>query len=189
MMDDFNALIRAGTEGAARGLPPQGLLVTSLNASAPVICLNVSLGDEADEAPGSCGCPLEVLGWRTRIRSVRSFEKLTGGGMTFLDREAVAIMEVVLPARFGGSPVDYQLEEIEAVAGGGGLVLRVHPRLGPRDESAVRETFLKGLAAGGPAAQVMGRQWAAEGFFVVRREAPVATASGKVPYLRRAPRV
>ncbi len=189
LMDDFNVLIRAGTEGPAGGLPPHGLLVTSLQASAPVVCLNVSLGDEAEEARGSCGCPLEALGWRIRMRDVRSFEKLTGGGMTFLDRDAVAILEVVLPAHFGGSPVDYQLEEIEAETGGAGLVLRVHPRLGPLEESAVRETFLRSLASGSQAVRVMGRQWQAEGFFVVRREAPAATASGKVPYLRRRPGV
>ncbi len=185
VMADFNALIRAGEAGPGRGLPASAWLVTSLNASAPVICLNVSLGDEADEVPGSCGCPLEALGWRARIRNIGSYEKLTGAGMTFPVRDAIAVLETVLPARFGGSPLDYQLEEIETEGAGAGLRLRVHPRLGSLDEGAVREAFLAALSGGSPALRVMGRQWAAEGFLSVRREAPEATGSGKVPGLRR----
>ena len=87
------------------------LLVTSLRATAPLVLLNVSLGDQAVVAARACGCPLEDLGWTTHLHTIRSYEKLTAGGMTFLDTDLVRVLEEVLPTRFGGGPTDYQLEE------------------------------------------------------------------------------
>ena len=41
------------------------------------------MGDEATFSDRSCGCPVEELGWRVHLHSIRSYEKLTGGGITF----------------------------------------------------------------------------------------------------------
>jgi hypothetical protein len=57
------------------------------------------------------------LGWTTHLRDIRSQEKLTAGGMTFLDTDLIRVLEEVLPARFGGAPTDYQLVEEEAEEG------------------------------------------------------------------------
>ena len=46
--------------------------------------LNVSLGDQAVMVQHACGCPLQTLGWDTHLYTIRSYEKLTGGGMTSL---------------------------------------------------------------------------------------------------------
>ena len=76
---------------------PGALLVTSLLSTAPIVLLNVSLGDRAELGARSCGCALEELGWHTHIHTVRSFEKLTAGGITFIDTDVVRVLEDVLP--------------------------------------------------------------------------------------------
>lgn len=59
------------------------------------------------------GCPLEDLGLTDHLRQVRSFSKLTGEGVTLIGSDVVHILEEVLPARYGGSPLDYQMMEVE----------------------------------------------------------------------------
>ena len=90
-------------------LPPRALLLSSLRASSPLVLLNVSLGDQAFVERRHCGCPLESMGWDLHLHTIRSFEKLTAGGMTFLGSDVIRVMEDVLPGRFGGGPADYQL--------------------------------------------------------------------------------
>jgi hypothetical protein len=51
--------------------------------------------------------------------------------MTFLDTDVIRVLEEELPARFGGTPTDYQLLEEEADDGQPRLQLLVHPRVGP----------------------------------------------------------
>jgi hypothetical protein len=136
--DDLHALIQPEADPSHPELPARALLLTSLRTSAPVILLNVSLGDRARMMRRRCGCPLEGHGWDRHLDGIRSFEKLTAGGMTFLDVDVAAVLETDLPARFGGGPADYQLLETERADGGPALVLRVHPRVGPLDEGAVR---------------------------------------------------
>jgi hypothetical protein len=58
----------------------------------------VALGDQAEVAQRACGCALEQLGWTTLLRHVRSFEKLTASGMTFLDADIIRVLDEVLPA-------------------------------------------------------------------------------------------
>ena len=47
----------------------------------------------------SCGCALDELGWGTHIHTIRSYEKLTAGGITFIDTDVVRVLEDILPAR------------------------------------------------------------------------------------------
>jgi len=182
LLSDLLATIQTGqrTGGPDRELPPGSLLISSLRPNAPFILLNVSLGDQARAIPGSCSCPLEKLGWSRRIRNVRSFERLTSDGMTFLDADILRILEEVLPDRFGGTMLDYQLVESEGPEGEARLTLRVHPDLGPLDPLAVRETFLRGLGEGSGAQRVMSLQWRSSGILAVERKAPAQARSGKI---------
>jgi hypothetical protein len=178
---DLHALIQAGTaEGPFR---PRALLVTSLRSTARVALLNVSLGDEAELGPRSCGCPLERLGWKRHLRAVRSFEKLNAGGIALLDTDVVKVLEETLPARFGGGPTDYQLVEEESAHGGPRLRLLVHPALGPLDEAAVAETFLTSIGEGSGIERLVELQWRQAGLPVVERRPPRAAASGKIHHL------
>jgi hypothetical protein len=183
LFDDLHAVIQPGEDSRASGLPPDAVLVTTLRRSAPFVLLNVSMGDRADMVRRACGCPLGGLGWSTHLHSIRSFEKLTVGGMTFLDADVIHALETVLPARFGGLPTDYQLAEEETVAGRHCLRLVVHPRLGPLEPGAVGEAFLAAIGEGSGAARVMAHQWRELGALQVERAAPRATTGGKILHL------
>ena len=106
LFHDLNAVIQS--DAALPVLPAGSLLVTSLRRTAPFVLLNVSAGDLAVVERRHCACQLETAGWTEHLHSIRSFEKLTAGGMTFLDTDLVGVLEEVLPRRFGGGPTDYQ---------------------------------------------------------------------------------
>jgi hypothetical protein len=144
--------------------------------------LNVSMGDQAVLTERSCGCPLEQLGWASHLHTIRSFEKLTAGGMTFLDSDVITVLEEDLPARFGGGPTDYQLLE-EDVDGRPRVCLLVNPNLGPVDEAAVAEAFLDAIGGGSGVERVMELAWREAGLVEVRRELPRSTPAGKILHL------
>ena len=123
------------------------------------------------------------LGWTTHVHTIRSFEKLTAGGMTFLDADVVKVLEEVLPARFGGGPTDYQLLEQEVEGGHPCLRLLVHPAVGPVEEEAVIDTFLNALGGGSGVERVMSMQWREASLLRVERQAPRTTAVGKILHI------
>ncbi len=183
LLADLHGLIQPGAEERPAGLAPDALLLSSLRRSAPFVLLNVSMGDEAVVTERDCGCPMAALGWRTHLHTIRSREKLTAGGMTFLDVDVVRVLEEVLPARFGGGPTDYQLAEDEAADGRPRLRLLAHPALGPLDEPGVVDAFLTSIGRGAGAEQVMARMWRDAGFLQVERRPPYPTATGKILHL------
>jgi hypothetical protein len=128
----------------------------------------------------ACGCALASFGYQRHVREVHSFRKLTGEGVTLVGSEMLRILEEVLPARFGGSPLDYQLAEEEDSQGLTRLVLRVNPRLGPLVEQEVVQTVLEALGRSSAAADLARALWARAGSLRVRSEPPIATARGKL---------
>lgn len=183
LFNDLHAVIQPGLGREQTGLPSLALLVSSVRATAPLILLNVSLGDQAVVGSRACGCPLERLGWITHLHTIRSYEKLTAGGMTFLDTDVMHVLDEVLPTRFGGGPTDYQLLEEETDDGRACLRLVVHPRVGPLDTDAVAETFLTAIGHGSGGERVMGLLWRAAGLLRVERREPKITGSGKIHHL------
>src|SRR3990170_1794038 len=95
------------------GLTVDAFLFTSLLPSAPKILVNVESGDYGIFEQRSCGCELDALGLSTHIAQIRSFEKLSSEGMTFVQTDLLRLLEEVLPARFGGTSTDYQVLELE----------------------------------------------------------------------------
>ncbi|HYO47222.1 MAG TPA: hypothetical protein VEY33_11105 [Gemmatimonadota bacterium] len=178
-LDDRHALV-ATPEASRTSLPIGSLLFTSLLPSAPILLFNLSLGDVAELERAPCGCPMEALGWTLRIRGVRSFEKLTAGGIAFLDVDVVRVLEEVLPARFGGAPTDYQVVEEADASGRPCVHLRVHPDLGPLDDDIVADAFLAALGGGDGGERLMELLWREGKVVRVERVAPVRTASGKI---------
>ena len=184
LFHDRLAVIAAGNAGEGFGLPARALFVSTLQAmGTPVILLNASLGDQAVISRRACGCPLESLGWRTHLHTIRSYEKLTAGGMTFLDTDLVRVLEEILPARFGGGPTDYQLIEEEVANGRPRLRVLVHPRVGPVDDQAVVGAFLESLSARSGAERVMALVWQDAKLLRVERHPPLTTVSGKILHL------
>ncbi len=185
LIHDFNAVITAGPGGEAAGLPPRAILLTSLRRSVPIILLNVSLGDEADLVRRECGCPLGRLGYDRHLSHIRSVERLKSGGMTFLDRDVVPILERVLPDTFGGTALDYQLVESEGPDGTPEVVIVASPSLGPLDEPKVIAAFLEAIGRGSGAERIASLQWRSAGTVRLERRTPETTATGKIRHLLR----
>jgi hypothetical protein len=184
VLRDLFAIVQPGSDAREEdALPSHALLVTSLSDHPLLMLLNVSLGDVGTLTERDCGCPLRNLGWTDHIHTIRSHEKLTGGGMTFLGADVIAVLEDELPSRFGGGPTDYQIIEEEQPNGLPRLRLLVHPRVGPLDEDEVGRTFLDAIGHGSGAERVMGTLWREAGLLRVERHEPQANYAGKVLHL------
>ena len=180
LLDDLHGVIQAGPAGQAHGFPARALFITALRSTAPLILLNVSMGDEAWLTTRSCGCALEAAGLRRHLHTVRSFEKVMTGGRTILDTDIVRVLEELLPSRFGGAPAHYQLvEEPDGVNGKPRLSILVHPAAGPVDLTAVAEAFRQ--AFGDP------RLWRDADVVRAVSAPPRVTASGKILHVHREP--
>ena len=181
LLSDLLAVVQSGPAAAGAGdLPPRALMYSSLRAAAPFVLVNLAIGDDAHVEPAACGCPIAAMGWSTTLREVRSYAKLTAGGMNILDADMVEALEEALPGRFGGGPTDYQLVEDEDAEGHPRLRLLVHPRLGPLDARVVAETLLAAIGSGHGIERVTELVWRDAGVVHVERRAPVATQTGKI---------
>ncbi|HUU32767.1 MAG TPA: hypothetical protein VMW48_01825 [Vicinamibacterales bacterium] len=165
----------------------RALHLTSLLPSSPKLLLNVELGDVAEVEDRACACALGRWGLHTHLHAIRSYEKLTGEGVTFLGSDLVTLLEDVLPREIGGTPLDYQMREDEQ--GGLSIVsLLVSPRLGPIDEARVTAVVHAHLGARDVGHRLMSSLWRQGQTLRIRRQEPVATPSGKVLPLGRRPR-
>jgi hypothetical protein len=179
--DDRNAVVTRSRAVATGGPVVESMLFSSISASSPKILLNAELGDYARVERRGCDCELGRLGLRTHLSEIRSFEKLNSEGVSYARAHLLPVVEEVLPRRFGGASLHYQLVEEEAADTSTRLVLRVHPSVGAVDETALRERFLEELARGGSLldryqAELLGRARAV----TIRREPPIATSAGKI---------
>jgi hypothetical protein len=153
---------------------------TTLSPTAPKILLNAESDDFGVIEERDCGCGLGELGYRTHLLDIHSFGKLTGEGVTIVGSEMMHVLEEVLPGRFGGSSLDYQLAEEEDENGFTRISLLVSPRLKIDDERAVIETVLTALARESVGADTGTAVWKEAGALRVQRREPVWTARGKL---------
>jgi hypothetical protein len=179
VLSDNLAVIAAPRLVGREQVPVSGLLVTSLLPQSPRILINVETGDYAELTRRDCRCALGRAGLSTHLSRIRSFEKLTGEGMTFVGTRVLRVLEDVLPASFGGQPSDYQLVEVEDAGGITHLELRVDPALGPLDEARVRAAFLAGLEDD-RRVRPMADIWTQADIVRIRRAAPLPTSMGKI---------
>lgn len=186
--DNAHAMIPRTRRVGAEGPTVEALLFTSLLPSAPKVLINVESGDSASVARRACGCRLGAAGLTTHLESIRSFEKLSGEGMTFIQLDLLEVLEGALPARFGGVGADYQVVEEEDGEGILHLTLSVSPRVGPVDLEEVRGVFLDALARQPTASRAGVQVWRAAETVRVARRVPVATAAGKILPFHVAPR-
>ncbi len=182
---DALALIQRPRQVPGADVTVAAFCYTSLLPSAPKILLNFESDDYGVVESRRCGCPLDAMGLTEHLREIRSFSKLTGEGMTLVGSEMVRILEDVLPARFGGTPLDYQLLE-EEEQHFTRLSLIVSPRVQLPDDQVVIDTVLEALGRGSIAGDVARATWAQAKTLRVKRMEPVGTARGKFLTLRRA---
>ena len=184
LLCDLHAIVNVTDTATDGSLPADTMLVSSLRPTAPLFLLNVALGDRGAALDRRCGCPLESLGWTPRRHAIRSYSRVTVGGMTFFDSDLIEVLEQGLPARFGGGPTDYQLTEEATPDGRSALRLVIAPAVGPLDPAAVEEAFLEGISARSDAAKVMSMAWRRAGVVRIERRPPTIAASGKIAHFR-----
>lgn len=100
------------------------VLVTTLRPRAPLILLNVALGDEAEMNGRACGSPVEGLGWATHLHTMRSSEKVTAGGMA--GPTSPGELATALPEALAAGSPGHQVMALRW-QGGGGPVSRCGP--------------------------------------------------------------
>lgn len=179
LCDGLSAFIEHPRRLPGSELTVPALNVTSLLPSAPIIMLNAEIDDYGVLESRSCGCPLGELGQNTHLSQIRSFRKLTGEGLTLLASDILKILDRVLPARFGGSPLDYQLSEQEDEVGFTRFVIRVSPRVKIDSESEVIDAFLGALSTDAQRAFLV-PMWRQAGTFRVERSEPSWSKTGKL---------
>ncbi|OGQ80158.1 MAG: hypothetical protein A3F90_12710 [Deltaproteobacteria bacterium RIFCSPLOWO2_12_FULL_60_19] len=162
---------------------------TTLLPSTPKLLLNVESDDYGVIETRSCGCPLEAYGFTDHLRHIRSFRKLTGEGATLVGSTMIHILEEVLPARFGGGPLDYQLLEEEDEQGLTRLSLLISPKIQIADETAVVAALLDALGQTDGTADSARALWKQARTIRVERMEPIWTGRGKLMplHLAKAP--
>lgn len=165
-------------------LEVDAFLFTTLLYESPKLLLNVGMGDYGMVRKCPCDCEFGKLGFDTHFGNIRSYEKLTGEGVTFVDTDLIRILEKELPSRFGGRSTDYQLVEQENGAGLNHLRLLVSPRLGSLDERKIVSEFIELLRRSEDSpeswAQSGSLMWNQAGMLKVERATPIPTISGKI---------
>jgi hypothetical protein len=178
LLDKVALIRRPPTTASADGVLAN--VLTTLLPTTPKLMLNVDSGDYGTVVDRRCGCLLDQIGYSVHLHTIRSYEKLTSEGMTFLGVDLVRLLEEVLPASFGGDPTDYQLIETEEEGTGLPRIdLVVSPRVGPVDEGIMKESVLRTLDASGGTG-TFGDRWRQAGTLRVVRREPYATPVGKV---------
>ncbi len=171
-------LIQRSREMGDSGLWVDAFSVTCLFPAAPKVLLNVESGDYGIVERRGCGCRLGGWGLTTHLARIRSFEKLSAEGMTFIQVNLLRVLEEVLPACFGGTSADYQLLEEERENGIPRLFLIVSPEVALTDEESVRRTFIEELRRNGGFERA--ETWRRAGTVEIKRQWPIATKAGKI---------
>ncbi len=177
---DSTALIQHPRQVPGSEITVNAFYFTTLRPSAPKLMLNVESDDYGVMETRSCGCPLESYGFTEHLRDIHSFRKLTSEGVTLVGSDMIRILEEVLPAKFGGSPLDYQLAEEEDEQGFTRLNLLISPKVQISDDTAVIATVLEALGRSSVAADLARAHWSRAKTLRVKRMEPIWTARGKL---------
>ena len=97
-----------------------------------------------------------------------------------LASEMLPVLEEVLPARFGGTPLDFQMLEEEDEEGFTRLTLIVSPRIRINHESDVIDAVMSSLKHGGLSAELASVLWRQGKTFRIKRMEPIVSGSGKL---------
>ena len=177
-LDAYAVIQREGA--AAASAPPDALLLTALRPACPKVLLNTEIGDSAVVETRQCGCLFDEVGYVQHLHTIRSFEKITGFGVTFVAADLYRVIEEALPRRVGGAVTDYQLVEAQDACGVPSYTLYVSPDVGPAADSTIIATFLEELGTLTNHYRYMVNLWDQADMIRVRRARPLITPRGKV---------
>jgi hypothetical protein len=159
LLHDADALTSRPRAAIQGGPEVDALLFSTVSPRSCKVFINTEIGDYAHVEQRDRGCELGRIGLRTHLSEIRSFEKLTGEGMTVVRPNLLHILEERLPAR---------------------LELRVHPSVGAVDETALPATLLAEAGCGNLLDSYMSETWRRAGTVRISREPPLVTAAGKM---------
>jgi hypothetical protein len=151
-----------------------GNLYTTLIRTPPKLMLNVESDDYGVLERRDCGCQLGEMGLNLHFHTIRSYEKLTSEGMNFLGSDLLRLIEEVLPARFGGNSLDYQLVETEE-QGLPKVNLIVSPRVGRIHDETIIASVIDFLNRSSGGKGHYGQRWSEGNTLRVLRQDPIAT--------------
>jgi hypothetical protein len=180
VLADVCALIASPRMAGTAAEPLSALHLTVLPPTVPKVMINTELDDFGILETRVCHCPFGQLGLTTHLRNIRSAGKFTGEGVTLLESEMAHVVEEVLPRRFGGTAIDYQVLQEEDAHGIARVTLLVSPDIAIPSDADVIQTMLDALSHESLGAEAARQIWAQSGTLRVRRERPVATARGKL---------
>ena len=155
------------------------LNITTLLPTAPLIMINAQIDDHGLVEHRSCGCPLEELGLTQHVSKVRSYSKLVTEGGALIGSDVVRVLEQVLPAKFGGSPTDYQLMEAEEASGITRLNLVISPKIRLADDQEALDAFWQALQDGPDSYAWVRNLWSQGKVLKVVRMEPHTSMRGK----------
>lgn len=158
--------------------------VTSLHPTGPKMLLNALTDDYGEMQMADCGCPLHEIGFQHQISNVHSYRKLSTEGTTLVGSDIIHILETILPDKFGGSLLDYQLIEQEDSNGLTRLYLYVDPSVSVTDNQSLVEGFLVALKDSHGSAKLAQEEFRQASTIQIRRQAPILTARGKYTPIR-----
>ncbi len=164
----------------------QAFNLTGLRSSTPKVMLNYQIDDYGVAETRACECGLGAAGYGIHLHGIRSYTKLVGEGVTLVGNDLLRVLEEDLPQRFGGTPLDYQLQEVETPDGLLRMVLVISPQVSLDDEVEVVEFVLQSLRASSPMADGAAAIWQNAGAFSVQRREPTLSKAGKFQPLLRA---
>jgi hypothetical protein len=179
ILEDIVALINHRRRIQNTELNINAFLFTSLLPTARKILLNVEIGDYGSVESRKCDCGFDALGFKVHVHTIRSFEKLTSEGMNVVSSHLISIIEEVLPSRFGGNSIDYQILEEEDESGFTRVNLIVSPKVGDIDESNLLRTVISELETRCKNT-FMPRIFSQADTLRVKRTYPVSTEMGKI---------
>lgn len=179
LVSDKIATIQRDRTIGGNGATVRALFHTTLLPSAPKLMLNVESGDYGIREERECGCGVVPAAFRDHLHTIRSYEKLTSEGMHFLGADLILLLENELPARFGGTPTDYQFVEREE----NGLTrvsLVVRSSIGVIDGDEILRTVLTFLRGRGTGPRLMAEVWSNGHTLKIVRGDPHVTKAGKI---------
>jgi hypothetical protein len=180
LFQDSFALVQHSREVPHAAISVDAFLFSTLLPSSPKILLNLESGDWGTIDNRKCGCHFEKLGLTSHLHNIRSFDKLTSEGVTFIGTDMLRVIEEVLPQIFGGSSGDYQIVEEEDERGFTRISIVASPELGVIDEPALIQVILAELKKGNDVQKMMAEVWSSTGAIKVKRTEPFTTSSGKL---------
>lgn len=133
-------------------------LFTSLLSTTGKVLFNTEIGDFGRLKVKPCSCLFGKLGMNVHVYAVRSYDKLTGEGMTLLGSELDDIIAELIE-NAGGCPDDYQFWESYDENGLYSLIIAISPNVSNLNEDNFKKAILERLRSRNSATAITSELW------------------------------